>query len=279
MRSAPENMEIAVVTSDRDLQAIERLPVPGNRWIVNERTSVYYTSTNRPIALLRSWLSARRWRPDVIYLNSFFAPGFSIFVQLLARFHWWRGATLVMMPSGQLNPGALDIKSGKKALYLSLYRRFHFVNHVLWHASSNDEVANIAKVFHVQQILVRENESLLPECANPPATAATKTLRAVFLARISRIKGLDVILNALCASSHPVVLDVYGPEEDPAYLKECRAIAALTPGKVTVNFLGAVKTTDVRRVISAYDLFLLPTGGENFSHGIAEALSVSCPVM
>lgn len=279
MQTAPADVEVAVMTSDRDLGTADRLAVASNRWITRDDVPVYFTSTDKPLQFCRSWWTARAWRPDIIYVNSFFSPGFSMVVQLLSRLRWWRGALLVVLPSGQMNPGALRIKSGKKKLYCALYRRSGMLSRVLWHASSDLERANIRKVFDARNVIVRENETLLPKRAVPPAVPANGPLRAVFLARICRIKGLDVVLRALCSSSQHVILDVFGPPEEPHYFDECKVIAASVPPNVTVHFLGTVERSDVRQVLNGHELMLLPTDGENFGHAIAEALSASCPVM
>lgn len=279
MLTAPPAISVAVMTSDRDLGSANRLPVQRNRWTSREGVPVYFVSTDMWRELCRSCRTARAWRPDVIYLNSFFSPGSSAAVQLLSRLGWWRGATVVIGPSGQMNPGALAIKSTKKKLYMSLYRRSGMLKRVLWHASSDTEQQNIRRVLDTRNVLVRENETLLPKRAARPAVAADGPLRAVFLARICRIKGLSVALQALCGVGKAVTLDIFGPPEDTAYLQECKVIAALVPENVTVKFLGIVQNSEVLALLARYELMVLPTDGENFGHVIAEALSVSCPVM
>lgn len=279
MHTSPEDVEVAVMTSDRDLGTADRLAVASNRWVTRDGVPVYFASADKPLQLCRSWWAARAWRPDVIYVNSFFSPEFSIAVQLLSRLGWWRGALLVVEPCGQMNPGALGIKSRRKKIYCALYRRSGMLARVLWHASSDVERANIREVFDTSDVIVREDETLLPKRPVPPSVPANGPLRAVFLARISRIKGLDIVLRALCSSRQHVILDVFGPPEDSLYLDECKAIAALVPASVTVNFLGTVKASEVMRVLNGHEVMLLPTDGENFGHAIAEALSASCPVM
>ncbi len=279
MLTAPPDICVAVITSDRDLGSADRLPVESNRWTTRDGVPVYFTSTDKWRPLYRSWCAARAWRPDVIYLNSFFSSGSSIAVQLLSRLGWWRGATLVIAPSGQMTPGALDIKSKKKNLYLALYRRSGMLKRVLWHASSDIDREHIRRVFDAKNVLMRENETLLPQQAVPPAVAADGPLRAVFLSRISRKKGLIVALQALCGVSQPMIFDILGPPEDADYLQECKAIATLIPNNVTVNFLGGVEHADALGLLARQELMVLPTAGENFGHVIAEALSASCPVM
>lgn len=277
--SAPSDVEIAVLSSDRDLGSTERLPVPRNCWTRYLGVKAYYVSADRPRELWKSWMAMRRWRPDVIYLNSFFSPVFSIAPQILGRMHWWRGATMMVAPRGEFNQGALALKARKKKLFLSAYRIFRFAPMVLWHASNDDEAARVSSTLDVEKIVVREDDTLLPPDPRPPPATKPGPLRAVFLARISPIKGLDILLRAIECVEQSVILDVYGPEEDRVYARTCRALATNAAKGATVTFKGPVDAQSVRSVLSCYDLFVLPTAGENFGHSIAEALSVSCPVM
>lgn len=279
VEAVPPGIEVAVLTNDKDLGSPNRLLVERNQWTVRNNISVYYVSIDKPWKWGRSWLAARRWHPDVIYMNSFFSLKFSILAQILAQIHWWRGSLMVIAPGGEMNIGALALKANKKRLFLQLYKLLKLSDKLIWHASSQDEVTSIRSVFDAKSIIVRENETLLPVKADPPALAGGKVLRAVFLSRISPIKGLDVVLRALKRTSQPVILDIYGPDEDAVYAAKCRLIAQEMPAGVSVEFCGTVGADNVRRVLSKYELFLAPTDGENFGHTIAEALSVSCPVM
>lgn len=279
VRDAPESFKVAVLTSDRDLGLPDRLPVARNCWTLRSGVRSYYISTDRPGQLCKSWIAARRWRPDMVYINSFFSPEFSIAPQLLGRIGWWRGAQILLAPRGEFNSGALALKSRKKRAYFFFYRLTRLYGRVVWHASSEHEASSIRSALESKQVIVRENETLLPAHPATPANAAAGPLRAVFLARISPIKGLDILLRALSLTSYPVVLDIYGPEEDRIYAATCKSLASLVAKDVKVTFCGPADAEIVRTVLSAYDVFMLPTASENFGHAIAEALSVSCPVM
>jgi glycosyltransferase involved in cell wall biosynthesis len=63
------------------------------------------------------------------------------------------------------------------------------------------------------------------------------------------------------------------------YWKECQKLMANLPENVSVNYLGSVNPTEVVNIFSCYDLFLLPTAGENYGHVIAESLTAGTPVL
>src|SRR5205807_53821 len=70
-----------------------------------------------------------------------------------------------------------------------------------------------------------------------------------------------------------------GPQEDAGYWTECESLIARLPGNIEVRYCGFVPSEGVGEVMRQHDLYLLPTLGENFGHGILEALANGCPVL
>ncbi|HMM93617.1 glycosyltransferase [Phycicoccus sp.] len=212
-----------------------------------------------------------------MYLNSFFDPAFALLPQValaLVR----RSRPVMVAPRGELSPGALELKSRKKRLVLFVYRTLGLHRRVLWHASAEREATEIRCALgpHVE-VLVRENETELPAEPHVPRERPTGPLRAVFLSRLVPKKGLHVLLEGLARVEGDLSLDVYGTEEDGTYVRRCRALATASGKRVT--FHGPVAPDDVRAHLASADVMLFPTASENFGHVIAEALSVSCPVV
>jgi len=280
---APADFSVYVLTGDRDLGAAERLPVEFDSWQQRDGVPVYYASAGSPAGLLKGFRALRAAGPEVIYLNGYFDPRFSILPQLLWRFGFWGRTVRLLAPRGEFGEGALNRRAFKKRAYIAVYRALGLHRKVYWHASTELEAQAIRDLWGERAtILVRENETLLPERADDPPTAQpgdTGPLRAVFLGRLVEHKGLHLALEALAGATSPIEFDVYGPAEDPAYLERCRALAAATPPTVAVRFHGPVAPERTRETLSGYDVLLMPTAGENFGHVIAESLSVSCPVV
>ncbi|WP_307274266.1 glycosyltransferase [Arthrobacter sp. W4I7] len=216
-----------------------------------------------------------------MYVNSFFDPKYSIFPQMLFLMRILQPRIFVIAPRGEFSAGALKIKAVKKQTYIRLFKLLGLRSRVLWHASSTLEADNIrAAAGDDAEIVVRENDTLLPPIADRPrAQVHPGVLKAVFLSRLSPKKGLLTLLRGLQSVSEPLVLDVIGPAEDKDYFDQCSAAAVTVPSSVTINFLGPRNPDDIRTTLADYDVFLFPTEGENFGHVIAEALSVSCPVL
>lgn len=282
--AAPSHFELHVLTGDRDLGASERLPVEFDSWGERDGATVYYASAGSVRGLFGGFGALRRKKPDVIYLNGYFDPRFSILPQLLWRVGYWGSALRLLAPRGEFGSGALDRRTAKKRAYMALYRLLGLHRRIYWHASSELEAAAIRKQWGQKAVvLTRENETLLPERAQSvdalAAEPADTPLRTVFLGRIVEHKGLHLALEALAQVTEPVDLDVFGPAEDDAYLKRCHTLAARLPDNIRVRFHGALEPEQTRSTLEAFDLLVMPTAGENFGHVIAESLSASCAVL
>lgn len=272
--------EVAIVSSAQDLDG-SRLPgVETGIWTAWEGAHVLRVPTRR--GLLGSLIRSRGLRPGTVYINSLFDPLFGLLPVLLLRLGLWPHAHLAVAPRGELARGALGLKSRKKGVVLALVRALGLYASCIWHASSEAEAEDIRRVFPEAEILVRGNDTLLPSSAQQPAPG-TGRLRIAFVGRVSPVKGLDILLEALngCGQAPDVDLEVYGSQrpDEHAYAERCRLLAAELPSNVRVHFHGAITHDDLLSELASCDLMALPTAGENFGHAIAEALSASCPVM
>ncbi|TFC94704.1 glycosyltransferase [Cryobacterium sinapicolor] len=279
--SAPQDTRTFVYTSDRDMHQLTPLLVKGNTWSERDGVSVYYATPTSIRLYFRGLRAVRNERPDVIYLNSFFNPNFSIVPQILGLLGFWRGARVLLAPRGEFGQGALALRASKKQAFLTLHKAIGLHRRVVWHASSAREEADIRALFGDKAtVLVREDETALPLSAQKPhATRVDGPLRILFVSRLNPMKGLDVLLRSLVLTSAPILLDIYGNAEDEDYVRTCERLIAELPMNVICTTHGSISPDAVREVFADGDVFVFPTAGENFGHVIAEALSVSCPVI
>lgn len=281
LRAAPSAVDIVVLTGDTDLGCAHPMDVPSEQWIDNEGSKVFYCKAHSWLSLLRGMREVRSWKPDVVYVNSLFDAKYSIVPQFLFFIRIFAPDVFIVAPRGEFSSGALGIKSTKKQAYLLVFRLLGLPGRVLWHASTAHEEQDIRTVVGAKaRIVVREDDTLLPSAvAWPEERLEPAVLHAVSLSRLSPKKGVVTLLEGLQSVSEPLVLDVIGPEEDPDYVARCSAAAAAVPPNVQVNFVGPKNSDEIRAILAGYDVMLCPTKGENFGHVIAEALSVSCPVL
>lgn len=281
VRSTPAQFAPVVITSDTDLGQLTPLPVERNTWTTYEGVPAYYLSPRNLLSIVKALRSVRTLQPEIIYLSSFLNWRFSIIPQILTAVGYYKvKGGIAIAPRGELGSGALALKSFKKRLYVAAYRRSGLAKRTVWHASSSREASDIRRALGKSvNIIIRENETDLPAQAIPPRLHSKQTINAVFVGRLVRIKGVHSLIEALQHCHIPLNLDIYGPEEDSDYAAHCRRLAVKVPGNVRIRFRGAISNELIRATLPEYDLMMFPTLGENFGHVIAEALSVSCPVM
>lgn len=93
------------------------------------------------------------------------------------------------------------------------------------------------------------------------------------------MKRLDYALDVLATVEIPVEFTIVGPVRDEDYWAACREQMDALPDHVTAEYLGGVPHEQVPDLMARYDLFFLPTAGENYGHVIQEALTAGLPVL
>lgn len=269
--------DFSLVTSDRDLGDKEKYDsVRSNSWSQVGSARVYYMKPRSFLALARE---VERFRGDILYLNSFFSFRFSIFPLLVWIFLRKKGP-VVLAPRGEFSRGALSLKSFKKRAFLLLSRLAGFHEIVTWHASSFHEEEDIRRVMGAQvRIRTAINIASPQEFLTLSSRNFGGPLRIVFMSRLTRMKNLIGALRIVEKITPAIIFDIYGPLEDRLYWEECESVIRKLPDNVCVNYLGALTPAEVPSRLAGYDLFLMPTLGENFGHAIAEALSSGLPVL
>ena len=279
-----DDFDFRVVTRDTDLGATTPYPnlTPG-RWYPAGPAQVWHLTAPywRP-SILRAVVADAR--PDLLYFHSFMDPALGITPMVLRRLGLLApGVPVLLAPRGEFSPGALGLKSRKKAAYLRFAGATGVYRDVTWQATDAQEAGYIRAQWGPEaQVQIAPN---LPPRAEEASTGGERlpkqagTLRLVFLSRISPMKNLTGALRALATLTTPASLDIYGTLEDKDYWGECERLIRALPGHIQVRYRGWVQPEAVIGVLSGYDAFLLPSLGENFGHVILEALLAGCPVV
>lgn len=276
IKAAPPGFASIVICANHDLGETTPLVDRPNEWVEVDTTSVRYVQggIRRLIEAFRSANHA-----DIVYLNSLLNPRYSILPMVLKRIGFWRNGAILIAPRGELDPGALALKSRKKKVFITTFRILRMHKTVLWHASTEEEANQIKSVFGDTTVLVRENETSLPTSAviRPPRKEGP--VRLLFVSRLHEKKGLHILLEALKELSQPVELNIIGAFEDLNYEARCSNLMDNLNDNISIHLRGALERDDVLTNMHTADFMVFPTAGENFGHVIAEALSQSCPVM
>jgi glycosyltransferase involved in cell wall biosynthesis len=277
--SVSNDVDVDLITRDRDLGSRTPYPDPFGGWTRRDRALVFYLNTNKPGQWLHLERQLGRLQFDLLYVNSLWNPTFTVLPVVATRLGVIRAKRILIAPRGEFAPSALSLKRRKKALFLKWWGPFLRRRAVTWHASTEREASDIRTVCPWAHILVVPPQVSLPEEPLPAERAHAGPARFVFISRISPMKNLEMVLEALQHLSQEIEFDIYGPAEDAAYWSKCRSLIRQAPNWVHVKYGGELPPSRVRDTFSSYDAFILPTRGENFGHVIAESLSSSCPVV
>ncbi len=278
-----DEFKFKILTADRDLgDTTSYSDIIIECWNSIGKADVFYMSQKR-----RSFRIFKRFfcsiEYDIIYLNSFFSPQFSIKSLLLRRFCLIPDRPLIIAPRGQLTSGSLNLKRLKKFTYIYLAKLLRLYRGAIWQASSEHEAADIRCLFGENvQIVIAPNLPTSIHLKDESMLMNIKTngnLKVLFLSRISRVKNLHFALNLINGIKGKIELNIYGPIEDNSYWTECQKVITSLPENITVEYKGGIEYNNILNILMKHDLFFLPTLGENFGHVILEALCAGCPVL
>ncbi len=276
-----DEIDFVVLANDRDYG--DRQPYSGidTRTLQKVgRSQVKYLS-KRGRLIFSMLKTIKSYDAKVIYLNSVFSFFYTIQVLLLRRLGRLKDIKIIIAPRGEFSQGALNIKKTKKKFFLFFSKIFGFYKDVLWQASSYHEQQDIRRVIHRNAII-----AVVPNIPNVDRdhviierNKQVGKLNIVFLSRISRKKNLQFAIESLRKLEGDINFHVYGPLEDQEYWRRCLSLAETLPENIHFSYKGIVAPPSITETLSKYDVFYLPTFGENFGHVIFEAISSGCPIL
>lgn len=274
-------VDFIILTNDRDYGDRQAYPAIDTKTpqSVGNAQVVYLSKRQRFLwPMLRIM---KKQDANIIYLNSVFSFFYAIQILLLRRMGCFKGIKIIIAPRGEFSQGALALKKTKKKIFLFFSKMLGFYKKVLWQASSPHEQEDIRRAVHRDALIAiapdipRIHKSVIMQ--NRPKKPGV--LHIVFLSRISRKKHLLFAIESLKTVVGTVHFHVYGPLEDPEYWRCCQRAADSLPSAIDFTYKGVVPPEAILETLSAYDLFYLPTLGENYGHVIFEALASGCMIL
>ena len=275
--------DIYIVTRDHDFGNEQKYKIANSsNWVnVGKVKVMYQANSSLTVSFIKKILEVVK--PDVVHLNSLMSRRFSFLPLLVLRFSKNPRIRVLLSPRGELSAGALTLKKFQKIIYLKLFCILRLDHNVDWIASSEGEKSDILGKFHKSRKVHRvDNFPNASQWRNEVLRSKPKSsncLKLVFFSRITRMKNLNYLLDVLQAIDKNIQLSIYGPREDKKYLDICNMSIKKLPKNISVNFFGSIPAKDVYKTLIEYDLFVLPTLGENFGQAIWEALASSVPVL
>ena len=278
-----DSYSFLIVTSDRDVD--DRSPYFGiqhQEWIQLGKALVRYLSPEEEtIRTFKSIINDFDF--DIVYLQSFFNPHYTILPLLSLFFSHKRNTPVLIAPRGEFAACALSHKSLRKVVYLCFFQIIfiHFLNY-FFQCSSHDEENDLKQ--HLKRTscftaLDFNAQEHIPESSLDTGIQTTQILKIVLLARIDIQKNIDYAIKVVSRLKTPVVFDIYGNSFDKQYALECTHLIEHIPENVRISLKGPVPHHEVLQTLQKYDLFFMPTKNENFGHVIHEALLAGLPVL
>jgi glycosyltransferase involved in cell wall biosynthesis len=271
--------EFYVVTRNTDYMESTPYDRPVNQWVEGiGGCRVYYIESGQlGLGVLRKVIASKTF--DFAYVNGIYSLWFSIVPLLLLRFYPVR---VIVGVRGMLAQSAINVKKGKKEMFLTIARWLGLYQKVMFHATNVKEANDVVRVMSkAVKVIVADNLSgVLP--SSPVAIHKVPgQVKLVALARIAPEKNSLFALQCLMNTpAHiQVELNLYGQIYDVSYWKECQNVIAHLPAKVTVNYRGMVPAEEVKNILAAHHALLMPSQGENFGHVILESFMAARPVL
>ena len=213
---------------------------------------------------------------DILYLNGFFSPIFTIRPLILRKLKKIPKKTVILTPRGDFT-GGCENKKIKKNIYIFLVKLLGIYNNLLWHATSEIEDKDIKKKFPQANSFMVPNLPIKFVSEKMTIRKNPGELKLVFISRIFPKKNIKYALNILKQIKNGIVsFDIYGPLEDKSYWLECTNLIKNMPDNVKVNYCGEIVHNDVAKTFRNYHAFFFPTLGENYGHVIVEAMMNNC---
>jgi glycosyltransferase involved in cell wall biosynthesis len=197
-------------------------------------------------------------------------------------------AKYVVSPRGTLSKWAMKNGSRAKLAFWPILQRPALAHVACFHATSESEYDDIRRLRFRQPVAIVPNGVDIPGISNKAdadadAVAREKTL--LFLGRLHKVKGLDLLLNAwaqLETAFPEWRLVIAGTDSgfhaSTGYLESLKGMVRELR-LARVSFVGALYGAEKWDAYRRASLFVLPTYSENFAMTVAESLSVGTPAV
>ncbi len=239
-------------------------------------------------AELLRWLWDSAHHYDIAHIHALFSP-VSTAAATLCR---WRKLPYIMRPLGTLDPADLNKKKHFKKLYAHFLEKPNLAGAATLHFTSEQEAKVSERFGTAAPAMVLPLGVALP--ALPDRAKAKAQIKEqfnipaerpiiLFMSRIDPKKGFDLLLPALeklNQDSYPFHLLLCGSNpQDRAYETSIKQQIQSSSWSKHTTFNGFVSGELKAAILTAADLFVLPSYYENFGIAVAEAMAARLPVV
>jgi len=274
-------MEVHVATTDDN--GTDRLRVPlgvpqhedgATFWYFPRQTRFYTFSWP-----LTRWLARHVREFDLVHIHALFSYA-ALPAALLAH---RAGVPYIVRPLGTLNRwGIANRRPWLKRLSFRILESRILASAAGIHYTSEQELMEAGDLGVSANPLIIPNAVELPvREARPPRALPHDRKIILFLSRIDRKKGIDLLFEAFARVRRvcPSALLVLAGSGDPDWMTHLRQEAARLGITNDVTWAGFLTGEDKWAALTGADVFVLPSYSENFGIALVEALACGCPVV
>lgn len=217
-------------------------------------------------------------KPKLVWISGILVPAENWNVAYVCR---KKKIPFLVSPRGEVFDHTFHSKYLKKkivsliAVWARVYREAYF------HATCNEEITGLEKYYAVnsRNVYMVPNIPTTIEAEKKTIKKEKNELKVIFISRIVEKKNLLLAIKAVNKAKIKVQFDIYGPIESEEYWRRCEEEISHHGDNITIKYMGSLNPSDVKTVFMNYHVFIFPTFSENYGHVIAEALSMSCPII
>lgn len=186
-------------------------------------------------------------------------------------------ARIVWSPRGTFSAWSWNHHATLKRPFWRLFQKPALSRVHCFHATSIEEYRDIRRLGFAQPVAIIPNAVDVP----PMPVPTVRKKRIVFLGRLHRVKGAEMLLAAWqrMADRFPDWELVIAGPLDSDYARGIQRQAQATGSAMRVRFPGEVTGQQKRMLLEEAALFVLPSYSENFGMAVAEALAHGVPVV
>lgn len=184
---------------------------------------------------------------------------------------------LVVSPRGTMSEWAMNHHRWRKWVMWHLAQEQTLKRADAFHATAESEYEDIRRLGFTQPVCVVPNGIDVPPAVAKPAKGQRRLL---YLGRIHRIKGIDLLLRAWRTLQERVPdweVVIAGPDDGGELPRMQRLASEL--GVKRVSFPGPLYGEEKLALYRSAHLYVLPTRSENFAMTVAEALAAGTPAI
>lgn len=266
-------MEVFTTTAngDTELPVIHTLPqyVDGVQVRYFKRITKDHSHFS-PGLLIKLWKEVRSF--DIVHIHAWWNL-VSVLGCLIAIL---RGVPVALSPRGTLSSYTFTNHHSaiKKILHMVIGKPL--LNRCFIHTTSKREQAAMAELLQPKGIFTIHNFVNLP-AVTPIKPQENGMLRLLFLSRIEKKKGLELLFGALAQTAIPYQLTIAG-SGDEEYVATLKKLSEQYKIDAQIDWVG-FKSNDKYELIAAHHLLVLPSYDENFGNVVIESLAVGTAVL